>query len=140
MNPKEKEMASVFLFNLLKNDMDNETDNAEDDATFRHKTTRQISSRDSEYSKLLQHFVQITKIRNILKEFFKWSFYLAIIITGIVLTVIVYKLFNKYISSVEIEQILKSLPLSITALVGFVSTIIAIPVAITKYLFNTDED
>lgn len=136
MNAEQKKTAYNLLFSILNNN----DGNTEDDNTFRQKTTRQISNRDAEYSKLLQHFVKITQIRNGLKEFFKWSFYLLVMGSIIVLTIIVYRLFNKYVSSANIEQISESLPLLITAMVGFVSTIITIPVTITKYLFSTDED
>ncbi len=112
----------------------------EDDSTFRRKTTEQISKRDGEYSELLRHFVKITKIRNRLKEFFKWLFYGMVILSTVALTIIVYRLFNRFISSASMTQITEAIPLLVTAMVGFVSTIIAIPVAITKYLFNTDED
>lgn len=133
---EQRKAAYEFLINALKND----NNNTEDDNTFRKETTEQISKRDAEYSKLLQHFVKMTQIRNCLKEFFKWSFYLLIICATFVLMVIVYRLFNRYVSSADIEQILESSPLLITAMVGFVSTIITIPVTITKYLFSTAED
>lgn len=137
MNADEKMSAYKLLLNILDDSNENHT---EDDNTFRTDTKQQISKRDSEYTYLLTHFVRITKIRNILKEFFKWSFYLLVIGTIFVLTLIVYKLFNKYMKSANIEQILNSMPLLITSMVGFVSTIITIPVTITKYLFSTEED
>lgn len=137
MNTEDKFTAYKTLFDILNNE---EQNNTEDDKTFRKNTTEEITNRDSKYTKLLSHFVIITEIRNILKEFFKWTFYLVVICAIAVLIVIVYKLFNKYISSANIEQILESAPLLITAMVGFVSTIITIPVTITKYLFSTEED
>ena len=78
--------------------------------------------------------------RLVLKEFFKWSFYLTLIFALIALVKITYSLFNKYTSSATIEQISESLPLLITSMVGFVSAIITIPTTITKYLFSTTED
>lgn len=137
MKTEDKFAAYKMLFDILNNDGQSET---EDDKTFRKNTTNEIINRDSQYTELLSHFVEITKTRNILKEFFKWTFYLAIIGSIIALIVIIYKLFDKYISSASIEQMLESAPLLITAMVGFVSTIIAIPVTITKYLFSTEED
>ena len=126
--------------NLIKLLDHPEEDNTQDDKIFRKNTKKQITNRDEKYSELLTHFVQITKIRNILKEIFKWSFYLAIIVAIVSLVIIVYRLFNKYLKAASIEQILESAPLLITAMVGFVSTIITIPVTITKYLFSTEED
>lgn len=140
MNLDEQKKKTVYELLIKALSDDNSSNNTEDDITFRKKTTEQISTRDAEYSKLLQHFVEITRIRNKLKEIFKWSFYFIVISAIFALIIIVYRLFNKYVSSANIEQILESSPLLITAMVGFVSTIITIPVTITKYLFSTDED
>ena len=137
MNAEDKISKYQMLFNILN---DNNEDNTEDDKKFRKNTKEQITNRDEKYSELLTHFVKITQIRNCLKEFFKWTFYLVIICSIFTLILVIYKLFNKYISSASIEQILESAPLLITAMVGFVSTIITIPVTITKYLFSTEED
>ncbi|MBQ7919328.1 MAG: hypothetical protein IJ324_05250 [Lachnospiraceae bacterium] len=137
MNAEDKFSAYQMLFDILN---DKEEDNTEDDKTFRKNTKEQITDRDKKYTELLSHFVWITKIRNVLKEIFKWSFYLVVIGSILVLIVVVYKLFNRYISSANMEQLLESTPLLITAMVGFVSTIITIPVTITKYLFSTEED
>ena len=57
--------------------------NTSDDELFRNKVTKEITERDIEYTQLLSHFVYITKIRNCLKEFFKWVF-LIVIISSIV--------------------------------------------------------
>lgn len=137
MNAEDKISMYQMLFDVLN---DNNEDNTEDDKKFRKNTKEQITSRDEKYSELLTHFVKLTQVRNCLKEFFKWTFYLVIICSIFILILVVYKLFNKYISSADIEQILESAPLLITAMVGFVSTIITIPVTITKYLFSTEED
>lgn len=119
---------------------DNEHNKTEDDKIFRESTTKQITERDAQYTDLLSHFVKITKVRNKLKEFFKWSFYLVTMGSIIALTIIIYLLFKKYTSSANIQQLIDSMPLLITSMVGFVSAIIAIPVTITKYLFSTKED
>ena len=65
MNTEDKFYAYKKLFEML-----NEDDNAkgEDDKTFRKKTKDQITNRDKEYTKLLTHFVKITKVRNVLKS------------------------------------------------------------------------
>lgn len=138
METEEELMAYRALFNILNssNESGNQT---EDDKTFRKNTTQQITERDNRYTELLTHFVNITKIRNGLKEFFKWSFYLAVIISMIVLTRITYCVFMKILSC-DINKIVESIPLLVTAMVSFVSAIITIPVTITKYLFSTKED
>lgn len=135
---KDKALAYMQILTLLNN-YENK-DKTEDDKTFRKNTKEQITKRDEKYTDLLSHFVEITKIRNHIKEFVKWSFCFVVIISIFVLALIVYQLFNKYISSASLDQILESTPLLITAMVGFVSAIITIPVTITKYLFSTEED
>ncbi len=137
MQTEDKLAVYKTLLEILNTGNHEET---EDSKLFAQKTTKEISSRDLKYTELLSHFVFITKIRNVLKEFFKWTFYLVIISSITVLIIIVYNLFNKIISSATIDQILECIPILITALVGFVSTIITIPVTITKYLFSTKED
>lgn len=128
-------MYTYFLTDRKHSDNSNE-----DDKTFRKETKQEIINRDKKYTELLEHFVSITRVRNKLKEFFKWLFYLVIIGSIITLTVLTCVIINKYISSAKIEQIVESMPLLITSIVGFVSTIITIPVTITKYLFSTKED
>lgn len=134
---KAEDAFAKKIIDILSN---NVNDNTEDDKTFRKDTKQQITNRDTEYTQLLSHFVKITKIRNSLKEFFKWTFYLVIIASIIILIVIVFRLFDKFMRLANIDQILKSVPLLITSMIGFVSTIITIPVTITKYLFSTKED
>lgn len=142
MNAEDKELVLKTIFEMLKADSqgDDSNDRSEDDKLFRTNTTKEITNRDSQYTELLKHFVSITILRNRLKEFFKWTFYLVIIISIIVLVVITYRLFNRILSISEVEKIMEAIPLLITTMVGFVSTIITIPVTITKYLFSTKED
>lgn len=137
MNAKDEISMYQMLFRMLNNNGDDYT---EDDKKFRKDTKNEITNRDKKYSELLSHFIKITRIRNCLKEFFKWTFYLIIMGSIFALILVIYKLFDKYTSYATIEQIIESLPLLITAMVGFVSTIITIPVTITKYLFSTEED
>ena len=118
----------------------NEENKTEDDGAFREHVTQEITNRDEQYTNLLKHFVRITSIRNYLKEIFKWSFYLAVIGAIGYLIFIVNKLFNVFIEKATIEQLIEAIPLFITSIVGFVSVIIAIPLAITQYLFSTAED
>ena len=67
MNTEEKSKLYQTFFNLLKS---YDEDNSEDDKTFRKNTKDQITKRDKEYSRLLAHFVKITRIRNMVKEIF----------------------------------------------------------------------
>lgn len=68
---KDKALAYMQILTLLNN-YENK-DKTEDDKTFRKNTKEQITKRDEKYTDLLSHFVEITKIRNQIKEFVKWS-------------------------------------------------------------------
>ena len=121
------------LINLRKNDVEDEKD-------FDEETQKQIIVRDEKYSQLLDHFVDITKRRNDSKERNKWFFFwilmaMLVLFGGVSsLTVIIVLL------KADTEQIVRSVPALVTAIAGFASTVIAIPLTITKYLFSTDED
>lgn len=138
MENNENYIKYKILSNLINNLQDDSP--SEDDKTFRENVTNEITNRDSEYTKLLTHFVFVTIIRNFLKEFFKWTFYVVVIISIFLFIFLTYKLFNKLIDEGTIEQLIQAIPLFITSIVGLVSIIIAIPIAITKYLFSTKED
>ena len=141
MTTEEKAILSKILNYILEGTENKEKKKrTEDDNTFHDDTKTQIASRDAEYTTLLKHFVTLTKTRNILKEFFKWAFFLSIIVAMIVLGDIVVRIFDKYLSYATIVQLTEAIPLLITTIVSFVSAIIAIPVVITKYLFSTKED
>lgn len=127
-----------ILSNLYKNFYSKNP--SEDDKTFRENVTNEITNRDTEYTRLLAHFVFVTKIRNYLKEFFKWTFYIVVIVSIFLFILITYKLFDKFIINGTIEQLIEAIPLFMTSIIGLVSVIIAIPIAITKYLFSTKED
>lgn len=136
MKAKEEDIAKQILRILYSE----KEDNTQDDKTFRQKTKDEISVRDEKYSDLLKHFVSITKWRNILKEIFKWLFYATIITAVVFLTIIEYKLFKRCFTAMNNKELIKFIPLLLTGIVSFVSTIIAIPLTITKYLFSTKED
>ena len=138
----QKEMAYKYLGKLIENSFSgkNKEDDSEDDKKFRAKTSKEITDRDEEYTKLLKHFVFLTRIRNYIKEIFKWTFYLAIIICMFFVGKITYLLFQKYLNSATIEQITEAIPLLLTAIGGFIAVVIVIPTTITKYLFSTEED
>ena len=67
MKSEDTLAAYNMLISLLN---ENEHDKTEDDKIFRKSTTKQITKRDTQYTELLSHFVRITRIRNVLKEFF----------------------------------------------------------------------
>lgn len=132
-------VIKILLDAMSKSEIESDA-KTEDYKTFRKKTTVEITERDKQYTELLEHFVSITKVRNILKEIFKWFFYLIIVLSMGILSYIVLVIFRRIINTTDINQIIDTLPLLITSIVGFVSTIISIPLVITKYLFSTKED
>lgn len=138
MKIDDKYTAYKNVIDFLSNQ--NIESNTEDDKIFRRNTKEQIEKRDAHYTKLLDHFVNVTKWRNRLKEFFKWSFYVAIISSVVFLSIMMNNLFNKFLEEANIEQIIEFTPVLITSIIGFISVIITIPVTITKYLFSTKED
>lgn len=101
---------------------------------------QQITKRDRQYTKLLSDYIKITKIRNIIKEIHKWLFFWLIIIACIFGIRYVYIILSQILSSKDTDFIIKAIPAIIASLLSFVSTVIAVPMAITKFLFNTKED
>lgn len=110
-----------------------------DDELFRKKTKQQIEYRDKHYTDLLKHFLYVTRIRNWIREIFKWLFLAAIIVFIFILIGIVKNVINEYLFGAN-KEMNDAIPFLITSIIGLVSTIIVIPVTITKYLFNSEED
>ena len=104
------------------------------------KLENEIKKRDEDYTRLLDNYVCITNVRNIAKEIHKWVFFWLIIVAGFFVMRYSYKILNKVLSVKDVEYLIDCIPLVISGIVSFVSTIIAIPLTITKFLFNTQED
>lgn len=139
--PITENESEALKLKIIMELLDNEKKMAtEDDRIFRDRITGEITNRDNQYTRLLSHFVNITILRNYLKEFFKWSFYLAVISSLFLLIKEISSLSEAFIAKADIQQLIEAIPLFITSIVGLVSAIIAIPIAITKYLFSTKED
>lgn len=111
-----------------------------DDNDFDSETQKQIIRRDEQYSDLLEHFVWITKERNYSKEKNKWVFFRIIMALLIILNVTIVTIIIVLLVKCNSKELLASIPVFITAITGFASSIIAIPLSITKYLFSTQED
>lgn len=116
--------------------------NINEDADFNWDAESQaeIAERDSFYTDLLRHFVEITKERNKTKEKNKWIFFYIIIALLILLNVAILSVIIVMLVKCNAEQLIKAIPVFVTGIAGFATSIIAIPLAITKYLFNTTED
>ena len=114
--------------------------NTSDDETFRHKTKKEISERDEKYTELLTHFIRITRARNVIKEIVKWIFLISIIFFAGKFIFLMDTLFKYIMQKATVDQMISSVPVLVSAIVGGVSVVISIPVVITKYLFSTKED
>lgn len=104
------------------------------------KLEKEITLRDNMYTILLKDYVRISRYRNIIKEIHKWVFFWLIITASIVGLVYIGKIVVRFLEIENTNELVKSIPVLITAIVSFISTIIIIPATITKFLFNTKED
>lgn len=108
------------------------------DAKFNSISKKNISDRDDAYTKLLKHYVNVTKCRNIIKEIHKWLyFWIIMALTSAFGISICYLLFKFDVSNADD---IDNMVVIITAVISFVSVIISIPLIITKYLFSSKED
>lgn len=101
---------------------------------------KEIVKRDKRYSELLDNYITVTKRRNCLKEWHKWIFFWLVVIACGFVMVLVYKTITKIIKSEDYSVIIQSIPVIITAFVSCITSVIAIPLTITRFLFNTNED
>lgn len=113
---------------------------SKDDEVFRDQVTKQITDRDTQYTELLIHFVQLTKVRHWIKEFFKWFFCFILCLMLVSLLEKIHIMVTPFITNASKEELYNAIPLFISAIVSLASVLILIPLIITKYLFSTDED
>lgn len=100
----------------------------------------QLEARGILYTSLLENYTNITNVRNILKEIHKWLFFWAIIGVGGIITIAGVLIILKVLSYEDERMFLDSLPILITTFVSFLSVIIGVPLTITNFLFNVEED
>lgn len=100
----------------------------------------EIVYRDKRYSELLGSYTDVTKIRLILKEIHKWLFFWMVIAACFCVGRLSYRLINRVLETEELTDIVNAVPAILTAFTAFVSTVIVVPMTITKFLFNTQED
>lgn len=101
---------------------------------------KEIVRRDIKYTELLENYIEITKKRNSIKEFHKWFFFWFVIFLCGVVVYITYTAISKILSTEDYNMMMKTIPIFITSLVSCVTAVIAIPLTITNFLFNTKED
>ncbi len=116
----------------------NKRKNVNDDDNFEKISKKNISDRDDSYTELLKHFVNITRIRNKVKEIHKWIYFWIIMLLTILFGISIFILLSRI--SLSDENYISGLIVIISSLVSFTSVIISIPLIITKYLFSSKED
>ncbi len=114
--------------------------NIDSDNDFDAESQKQILKRDEHYTDLLEHYVKTTKERNSSKEKYKWGYFIVIMCLLVLLNVAIATTIVVLLVKCDSAELISAVPVFITAIAGFASSIIAIPVTITKYLFSTDED
>lgn len=138
LNTNDKEISNAI--EVIKNAINDKKSEPDGDKKFENQTRDEISKRDTQFTELVTFYVKLTKGRNTIKEFFKVGFLLVMIVGMLSLICITRSLFDKVLSTNNIEDVVKNIPILITSLVSFVTAIIAVPTIIVKYLFNTAED
>ena len=142
---KENKELYTLLEKLKKNQLEVEkyinkskTEDIDYDENFTSISKKNISDRDDAYTDLLNHFVEITKKRNKIKEIHKWIYFWIVIIFTCSFVVFIFILMNKI--DFSNNNYVNNLSIIITAIISFCSVIISIPMIITKYLFTSKED
>lgn len=101
---------------------------------------KQIVERDKQYTELLKSYTTITRVRLYLKEIHKWLFFWMVVVACCFCLSLAYRLVRRILAVEDPQFILDSVAVIFAAFTAFVSTVIAVPMAITKFLFNTKED
>lgn len=133
-------MNDFDYFRLLKMVKASPFTSSSTDKVSGKKLADELVKRDKRYTKLLDNYVKSTWCRYILKEIHKWIFFWLVAIGCVVGLFIFYRITNTILSFDDIDKIIDGTPLVITAMVSFIFTIIVVPVTITKYLFNRNEE
>lgn len=100
----------------------------------------EIVNRDKRYSELLGSYTKVTKVRLVLKEIHKWLFFWMVVAACFCVGRLAYRLIDKVLAAGELQSVIDAVPAILTAFTAFVSTVIVVPMTITKFLFNTKED
>lgn len=100
-----------------------------------------LANRDYLYSELLENYISLTKFRNKAKEFHKWLFFWIIVAGSGLLCFVLLKYVVAYTTTTKnaifsVQDVVTFLGV----LISLLSTVISIPLIITKYLFNNKED
>lgn len=111
-----------------------------EDEDFDNASQKEILERDKQYTSLLKHYVTTTEKRNESKETYKWCYFKIIIGLLILLNTSIFATIIVVLIKCTGEQLVSFVPVFIASFTAFASSVIAIPLAITKYLFSKEED
>ena len=100
----------------------------------------QLEERGKVYTKLIDDYAGITKIRNISKEIHKWVFFWLIVLVGAIVVSEGCKIIQRVLTIEDVNKFIEATPIIITVFATLLSSIIGIPLTITKFLFNEKED
>lgn len=104
------------------------------------RIAKQIVERDKQYTELLKAYTTITRVRLYLKEIHKWLFFWMVVVACCFCLNLAYRLVRRILAVEDPQFIIDSVAVIFAAFTAFVATVIAVPMAITKFLFNTNED
>lgn len=126
-----------LMGNLHKED---KTYNINTDDDFVASNKQQLKARDEIYTNLLKDFYGIYVERQEQKEIHKWDFY-SFTMKGSawVIGVLLIVMFSLSIK-IDKSNVGALIPPLVVSIVSLISTLIAIPTIISKYLFNPNED
>lgn len=102
--------------------------------------SQEIKDRDKNYSKLLQSYVTTTRVRNFLKEIHKWLLFWGMVFACVKGYQLIERILTPILASNDVSVLVAAIPVLVTSLVAFISAIIAVPLAVVKFLFNAKED
>lgn len=100
----------------------------------------QIEARDILYTTLLEDYRNITRKRNSKKERYKWIFFWLIVVAAAYVNVCFGLAIFRVLLIEDVEMLISAIPVLITAFVALLSSIVTIPLTITRFLFNEKED
>ena len=126
-----KDIENNDFFMFLQSLKDNGSKEIVVDTDFKVKNNEQLKVRDEEYSKLITEFVKDYTNRVSDKKKNKQNFFILMFVLAFIL--LIGSLVLLFKNPNEIVVIIGSI-------IGLLSAVISIPLTITKYLFNPDED
>ena len=107
---------------------------------FKAENQEQLGRRDIHYTAMIETFVKTYADRQNKKEDNKWIFYWFVLIGFAVCILLPIALIVIILILFPPEDIARATPVIIGAFVSLISSLIALPLTIAKYLFNPKED